>query len=574
MNTFEVWAPRASRVEIELGERWIDLDPGPNGTYRLLERELPFGTRYRLRLDGGDPRPDPRSGYQPEGVHGASMRVDHSSFAWTDAGFTPQPLSRAVIYELHVGTFTPGGRFVDVIERLDHLVQLGVTHVELMPVVEFPGARGWGYDGVHLFAPHHAYGTPDDLKRLVDACHARGLAAVLDVVYNHLGPDGNYLPEFGPFFTEQYHTPWGAAVNFDGAGSDEVRRFFCDNARQWLEDYHFDGLRLDAIHAFIDRSARPFLEQLADEVRALSKRLGRPKILIAESDLNDPRVLRSAEHGGHGIDAQWSDDFHHVLHVLLTGERSGYYSDFGGLEDLARALSEGFVYADRRSAFRGRTHGRALGALPLNRLLGYLQNHDQIGNRAQGDRIGSSLSVEQLELGAALVLTAPFVPMLFQGEEWNASTPFCYFTDHEDPTLADAVRRGRKSEFASFGWKPEQIPDPQAEETFAASRLRWNEIEESEHARLLAWYRALIHLRASEPALTGDVRPEVTLDRRGCWLSSRRGSITVVANFSPEQARVPASGNHQLVLGSAGAVWSGEVLELPAWGVGVLRRTG
>ncbi len=572
MPSLVVWAPRATSVGVELAEEQRPLSKGARGYWSLPEPSLSEGTRYRLRLDGGSAIPDPRSAYQPEGVHGPSVVVDHAAFSWKDSEFTPRPLTHAVIYELHVGTFTPAGTFLAVIERLGHLVALGITHVELMPVVEFPGRHGWGYDGVALFAPHHAYGTPDDLKRLVDACHSHGLAVLLDVVYNHLGPDGNYLAQLGPYFTSEYATPWGDAVNLDGAGSDEVRRFFCDNALYWLESYHFDGLRLDAVHALLDRSARPFLEQLAVEVSELGLRLGRPKVLIAESDLNDPRVVRARDAGGHGLDAQWSDDFHHSLHAVLCGERRGYYADFGQLEDVARALGSGFVYAGRFSEYRRRSHGRALTGAPLSSLLGYLQNHDQIGNRAQGDRLGRRLSVAALELGAALVLTSPFVPMLFQGEEWNATSPFCYFTDHQDPRLAEAVREGRRREFAGFGWAPEAIPDPQAPETFQSCKLIWEEIAEPEHARLLDWYRALIRLRATEPDLTRAERPQVSVgSATGHLLIMRRGAVLVCANFGSQSAVLPGQGNARVLLGSAGIQLSGGVLHLPPCGVGVLR---
>ena len=575
MSELLVWAPRATRVEVELPSGRRSLEQRSRGYWALPEPALTPGTRYRLRLDGGLPLPDPRSGFQPEGVHGPSEWLDHSSFAWTDEEFVPRPLSHAVIYELHVGTFSHAGTFSGAVEHLAHLVELGVTHVELMPVVEFPGRRGWGYDGVDLFAPHHEYGTPDDLKRLVDACHAHGLAVLLDVVYNHLGPDGNYLGHFGPYFTNEYATPWGAAMNFDGWGSDEVRRFFCDNALQWLRDYHFDGLRLDAVHAFHDRSAIPFLEQLGREVRELERELGRTKVLIAESDLNDPRLIRSVEAAGLGIDAQWSDDFHHALHALLTREQSGYYADFGELGALVAALRDGFVYSGRYSEYRRRSHGRPLGAVPLNRLLGYIQNHDQVGNRALGDRLGKTLSPAQLELAAALMLTGPFVPMIFQGEEWNASSPFCYFTDHTDADLGAAVRAGRRREFAAFGWAPEDVPDPQDVDTFARSKLVWSELGEPEHARLHAWYRALIRLRAVEPSLTSSERPEVQTDPViPQLLTLRRGAVFVHANIGAEAATLPIAGGARLLLGSPGAEVSGDVLHLPAWGVGVLRPAG
>ena len=579
MKGLVVWAPRAGTVELELqastgAAETRALERGDRGYFHLPGPPLPAEARYRLRINGGPGLPDPRSEYQPLGVHGPSQRVDHEAFAWTDAAFLPTPWTDAIAYELHVGTFTEAGTFRAALERLDHLVELGVTHVELMPVAAFPGRQGWGYDGVALFAPHAAYGTPDDLKLLVDACHAHGLAVILDVVYNHLGPDGNYLGQFGPYFTSDYATPWGPAVNLDRAGSDEVRRFFCDNALYWLERFHFDALRLDAVHALIDRSALPFLEQLASEVAVLERRLGRAKLLIAESDLNDARLIREQEKGGFGLHAQWSDDFHHSLHVLLTGERASYYSDFGRLEDLARALQEGFVYAGRYSAFRERTHGRPMDGLSLQRLVGYLQNHDQVGNRAFGDRIGHTLSLEQLELGAALVLTAPFVPMLFQGEEWNASTPFRYFTDHQDPALAAAVREGRRREFADQGHAPELVPDPQAPATFDASQLDWEERSLPEHRRVLDWYRALIALRRREPALRSSEPLGLELqedESGGGWLLFRRGQLLVAANLSPEALSVPFASRASLLLGSGGVALAAQSLRLPAWGVGILR---
>ncbi|MGZ3678250.1 MAG: malto-oligosyltrehalose trehalohydrolase, partial [Ktedonobacterales bacterium] len=461
MTTFCVWAPNAHRVAVQtLGER-VPMNAGERGWWRVEVATATPGTDYQFVLDGGEALPDPRSQWQPHGVFGPSRVVDHSLFHWNDAGWQAPPLESALIYELHVGTFTPAGTFDAAIARLDHLKDLGVTHVELMPVNEFPGMRGWGYDGVDLSAPHSAYGGPDGLKRLVDACHARGLAVLLDVVYNHLGPSGNYLSRFGPYFTDRYHTPWGPAMNLDGAQSDEVRRFLCDNALIWLRDYHLDGLRLDAVHAFYDTSAIHLLEQLAEEVAELQSHLGRHLVLIAESDLNDPRVVRSREVGGYGLDAQWSDDFHHALHAVLTGEQSGYYADYGTLADLAHALEHAYVYDGRYSASRKRHHGRPTTSLPGHRFLGYMQTHDQVGNRARGERSSALLSPRRLKVAAALVLTAPFVPMLFQGEEWGATTPFQYFTDHQDANLARAVSEGRRNEFAAFGWNPDDVPDPQ-----------------------------------------------------------------------------------------------------------------
>jgi maltooligosyltrehalose trehalohydrolase len=460
-------------------------------------------------------------------------------------------LAAAVVYELHIGTFTEAGTFRGAIPRLRDLAQLGVTHLEIMPVAEFSGVRGWGYDGVHLFAPHHAYGTPDDLKAFVDACHAHGLAVLLDVVYNHLGPVGNYLTKFGPYFTHRYTTPWGDAVNLDGPRSTEVRRFLCDNALMWLRDYHFDGLRVDAVHALIDTSGVHFLEQLSREVETLGAMLGRHFVLVAESDLNDPRVIQSREAGGYGMNAQWSDDFHHALHAVITGERTGYYRDFGSLASLSRAFRNAFVYAGDWSGHRQRFHGRDPGGLPGWRFVVAAQNHDQVGNRAQGERLVHLTSVGRAKVAAALVLCAPFVPLLFQGEEWGASTPFQYFTAHEDPHIGRAVVEGRRNEFAAFGWTPGDVPDPQSMETWIRSRLNWNEREDPPHADLLAWHRALIALRRDHPSLRdGDYRRvefDIVDDQ---VFVVRRGGIEVACNLSTRLAFVPAEGRH-LALASA-----------------------
>jgi maltooligosyltrehalose trehalohydrolase len=502
------------------------------------------GLDYAFRLGGKGPWPDPRSPWQPRGVHGPSRWVDHDRFSWTDADWRQPPLGSAVLFELHVGTFTPEGTFDSAVARLDHLVDLGITHVELMPVAEFSGNRGWGYDGVDLYAPHHAYGGPDGLKRFVNACHGRGLAVLLDVVYNHLGPEGNYLGRFGPYFTRRYATPWGEAVNLDGPQSDEVRRFFIDNARMWLRDYHLDGLRIDAVHAILDTSATHFLEALAAEVNALEAALGRPLVLIAESDLNDPRVIRSPEAGGYGLHAQWNEDFHHALHAVLTAERTGYYRDFGHLADLAKVLTRGFAYDGRYSAYRQRRHGRSAAGTCGHRFVGFLQNHDQVGNRALGERTGQLLTTGQLKIGAALVMTSPFLPMLFQGEQWGAKTPFVYFTDHRDPALAEAVRAGRLSEFAGFGWPPGNIPDPQSEESFYRSRLDWEEMRLPVHHELLQWHRSLIRLRRRHPALTDGRMDQAIVDvnESARWLVLKRGPVLVACNFAEVPGRIPCPG--------------------------------
>lgn len=577
MTRLRVWAPLVQRLELECAGQCRPMAQEADGWWAADAPELVHGTDYAFRLDGAGPFPDPRSPWQPHGVHGPSRWLDHTRFRWHDAGWQAPPLASAVIYELHVGTFTPEGTFEAVIDRLDHLRELGITHVELMPVAEFSGERGWGYDGVDLFAPHHAYGGPEGLKRLVDACHRRGLAVLLDVVYNHLGPAGNYLGAFGPYFTDAYHTPWGDAVNLDRAHSGPVRRFFLDNALMWLEDYHFDGLRIDAVHAIIDTSAIHFLEDLAREVRALEARVGRHLVVIAESDLNDPRLVRSAEAGGYGLDAQWNEDFHHALHAALTGERDGYYEDFGRLEHVARALTRGLVYDGRYSTYRKRVHGRYAGDLPGRRFVGCLQNHDQVGNRAMGERSAHLLSPGLARVGAALVLTAPFVPLLFQGEEWGARTPFLYFTDHEDPELAAAVREGRRSEFAAFGWDPERIADPQARETFDRSRLDWDEPQRVPHAAILGWHRDLIALRRAHPCM-GDDRPgglDVRFDEPQRWLMVIREGTSVVCNLAAtaRSLHCPHPGGAGVLLASDPAIRvDGDRVHLPGESVVILRR--
>ena len=545
--SFKVWAPNASSVELVRpdGQRTqmgrLD-DAVSKGWFATEVSDGGPGTDYGYSIDGGPVRADPRSGWQPGGPEGPSRLVDHSSFSWSDQSWRGFHLPSAVLYELHVGTFSPQGTFDGVIAKLDHLIALGVNAVEIMPVAEFPGTRGWGYDGVNLYAPHHSYGGPDGLRRLVDACHARGLGVILDVVYNHLGPSGNYLGEFGPYFTDLYRTPWGQAVNLDGRGSDEVRRFVIDNAIQWLRDYHCDGLRIDAVHALFDLSEIHILEELSNEVRELSAATGWRRWLIAEFDRNDPRLVRDLEAGGYGIDAQWLDDFHHSLHALLTGESDGYYSDFGSLDDLATSLRRAYVYDGRYSAFRDRRHGRAADGLSGSSFIGYSQNHDHIGNRAIGDRLASTLSAGRLSAAAAITLTAPFVPMLFQGEEWGASAPFAYFTDHTDPSLAAAVTEGRRHEFEAFGWECDRVPDPQDPATFDASCLDWTEIESPRHCELLEWHKALIRLRQNYPELS-DGRLDMLrfhAHTRDAF-SVSRGAVTVAVNLGLEETMIPIS---------------------------------
>jgi maltooligosyltrehalose trehalohydrolase len=574
MTPFRVWAPHAQRVELDIaGNR----HPMTAADYGWWHAELALGDHrdYAFVLDGGEPLPDPRSPWQPRGIHGASRMVDHKAFSWGDQRWQARPLSAAIIYELHVGTFTTQGTFVAIIDKLDYLLELGITHIELMPVNEFSGSRGWGYDGADLYAPHHAYGGPDELKRLVDACHGRGLAVILDVVYNHLGPAGNYLARFGPYFTERYATPWGQAINFDGPDSDEIRRFVCDNALMWLRDYHFDGLRLDAVHALIDTSAMHLLEQLACEVTELEAQSGRHLILIAESDLNDPRIVRSQEIGGYGIQAQWSDDFHHALHTVLTGERDGYYADFGSLADLGKAIERVFVYDGSYSAFRRRRHGRPPKGILGHSFLGYLQNHDQVGNRAKGERISHLLGLGRLKIAAALVLSAPFIPMLFQGEEWAATSPFLYFTNHEDAELGRLVTEGRRREFAAFSAHSDDVPDPQALDTFERSKLVWDECSREPHTEMLDWHRQLIRLRRESAELSDGRldRVTVTFDEQAKWLVMARGPIALACSLSERRQLTPLSigKDARILLASEKEIQlAGDGVELPPDSVAII----
>jgi maltooligosyltrehalose trehalohydrolase len=561
-HSFRVWAPLPKKVELQLGDKRLPMSCDDHGWWTASTSPAESNADYGFVLDGTGPLPDPRSPWQPRGINGLSRRVDHAAFHWTDKNWKAPPLSDAVIYELHVGTFTERGTFDAAIEKLDHLVELGITHVELMPVNEFSGARGWGYDGVLLYAPHHTYGGPEGLKRLVDACHARQLAVILDVVYNHLGPTGNHLAKYAPYFTRRYSSPWGEGLNFDDADSTRVRRFFCDNALMWLRDYHFDGLRLDAVHAIVDTSAIPFLEQLTVEVRQLEHELGRPLAVIPESDLNDPRLLWPTDRGGFGMNAQWSDDFQHALHAALTSEKTAYYADFGTLSDIDTALRKGFVYAGRYSEFRRRVHGRPPTGLDGTHFLGYMQNHDQVGNRAQGERSSHLMSAGHLKIAAALVLLSPFIPMLFQGEEWGARTPFLYFTAHEDPELGTAVREGRRRDFAAFGWNPEEIADPQARETFERSKLNWSELTQPAHQEMFDWHRKLIALRRSEPSLRDGCMDCIQnrFDETERWFMMERGDIVVACNLSDTSKHVPLpASKHQILLASS-PVTSPEIL--------------
>jgi maltooligosyltrehalose trehalohydrolase len=535
MTTFGVWAPEKT-VKLRISGADHDMERGDDGWWRLDVPDAGPGTDYAFVLPDGDTGlPDPRSLWQPEGVHGPSRVYDHSAFRWSDGSWTGRQLPGSVLYEMHVGTFTLDGTFDAAIERLDHLVDLGVDLVELLPVNAFNGDHNWGYDGVCWFAPQETYGGPDGLKRFVDAAHAKGLGVVLDVVYNHFGPSGAYAPMFAPYLSVAGSNPWGASVNLDGPRSDEVRRYIIDSMLGWLRDYHVDGLRLDAVHALVDHNAVPILEQMAVAVDSLSTHLGRPLSLIAESDLNDPRLITPREAGGCGLQAQWDDDVHHALHALLTGERQGYYGDFGSLDCLRTVLTGAFFHAGTWSTFRGRHHGRPVDrhTIPGHRFVAYLQNHDQIGNRAVGDRMSASLSPGRLRVGATLLLTSPFTPMLFMGEEWAAGNPWQFFTSHPEPELAEAVRTGRRREFGSHGWAAQDVPDPQDPATFERSKLDWSEPGKPGHAEILALYQQLIALRRSQADLSDPRLDRVEVWHGDQYLVMRRGRCAVAANLAP-----------------------------------------
>ncbi|HXH08970.1 MAG TPA: malto-oligosyltrehalose trehalohydrolase [Alphaproteobacteria bacterium] len=530
---FRVWAPVAQAVSVHLvspEDRLIPLEPQERGYYHGVIDGVEPGARYFYRLDHERDRPDPASRLQPEDVHGPSQVVD-ARFDWEEGCWWGLPLQDYLIYELHVGTFTPEGTFEAIIAHLPDLKALGITAIELMPVAQFPGSRNWGYDGVYLYAVQYSYGGPDGLKRLVNACHQQGLAVVLDVVYNHLGPEGNYLPDYGPYFTERYKTPWGAALNFDGPHSDEVRRFFIDNALFWVTEFHIDALRLDAVHAILDHSAFPFLEELGLALHARAERLNRRIYAIAESDLNDTRIVRPRDLGGFGLDAQWNDDFHHALRVVLTSEVGGYYQDFGELQQLAKAFREGYVYAGEYSQFRRRRHGNSSSAIPAQQFVVFAQNHDQVGNRMLGERLSQLVSFEGLKLAAAAVLLSPFIPLLFMGEEYGETAPFPYFISHLDAQLVEAVRRGRREEFASFAWQGEP-PDPQVEATFESAKLQPQRRHEGHHRVLWEFYRELIQLRKTLPALSHLSKHDMAV------YSSEQEQILCVRRWNPEQVVV------------------------------------
>ncbi|MDX1657694.1 MAG: malto-oligosyltrehalose trehalohydrolase [Nitriliruptorales bacterium] len=541
-TTFLLWAPRPDRVELVLGDgRVVTMEPtGDRGYLAATVPDAPAGTRYRYRLhrDGEvAERPDPASRWQPDGLHGPSAVFDPTAHAWTDEAWENPPLHEHVLYELHVGTFTEARTFDGVIGRLGHLRDLGITAIELMPVAQFPGERNWGYDGVLPYAVQDSYGGPHGLQQLVDAAHASGIAVFLDVVYNHVGPEGNHLRDFAPYFTDKHATPWGDAVNVDDAGADEVRRYLVDNAVRWVTEFHLDGLRLDAVHAIRDQSAVHLLEELAQAVHTAGAHAGRRVHVIGESDLEDPRLVRPVEEGGFALDAQWLDDVHHAVHVALTGEQDGYYVDYEGLGDLVRCLEDRYAFAGRYSAYRDRTVGRPAPDVPYDRFVVCAQNHDQVGNRMLGNRLSELMDREGLKTAAATVLLSPFVPMLWMGEEYGETAPFLYFVSHTEPALIEAVRAGRAEEFAAFDWQEDAVPDPQAVDTFERSTLDWSTAGEGWHATLLALYRELIGLRRELPAIAdptvGDARPvPVGSDLLAWWRGAGADLVGVVVNTS------------------------------------------
>ena len=569
---FAVWAPKHDRVELHLpGHRreFFPMRRDAMGYHRVVVDDVQPGGKYFYRFGDSHERPDPASRRQPEGVHGPSELVDLRNFDWTESDWKGVLLEDSVFYELHVGTFTREGTFNALLASLDELAAVGITTIEIMPIAQFPGSRNWGYDGVYPFAVQNSYGTPRDLQRLVNAAHARGLGVALDVVYNHLGPEGNYLSEYGPYFTDRYKTPWGAALNFDGADSDEVRHFFIENALYWLENFHIDTLRLDAIHGIFDASAIPFLAELSKEVDAFAARAGRTISLVAESDLNDSRVLRSRCEGGLGMPSQWSDDFHHSVHTLLTGENSGYYEDFGELRHLTGTLKQGWYYAGQYSRHRRRRHGNRPPPFQGSNYVVFTQNHDQVGNRALGDRLSSLVHFESLKLAAGSNLLSPFVPLLFMGEEYGEVAPFLYFTSHGDPNLAEAVRRGRTEEFQAFRWNSE-LPDPQAESTFAASRLNRNLVQEEPHRTLLRFYQMLLRFR-SEYRLGHTGAPTVMefAESKTLFVSQTTSTseLAMLFNFGDSPADLSSGilqGDWEKKIDSSDLEWLGPGTDLPS----------
>jgi len=568
--TFTVWAPLCDSVSVVV-------HASPEVTWPMKKSELGYwcvtighvtpGMLYSFQLGNGLIRPDPASRWQPKGVHGPSAVVD-SRFNWTDDDWQGMELTAMVLYELHTGTFSPSGNFAGIISKLDYLQSLGITAIEIMPIAQFPGHHNWGYDGVYPFAIHNEYGTADELKQLVNEAHRHGIAVILDVVYNHLGPEGNYFPDFGPYFTDKYQLYWGRSFNFDGPWCDGVRNYFIQNALMWLDEFRIDGLRLDAVHAIFDSSARHIMEELTEQVRLLEKRTQRRKLLIAEFDLNNPRYIMPVEKGGYGMDAQWVDEFHHALHAVITGEQSGYYEDFGGLELLARSLQDSYVYTGQYSPHRKRYFGKAPKETSYNQCVGFVQNHDQVGNRLLGDRLAGTLSAEALKLAAAALLLSPHVPLLFMGEEYGEKNNFQYFTSHTDEVLIANLCEGRRNEFAHFNWEGE-VPDPQSEAVFNASKLSWNL---NEVPGLFNFYQHLILFRKTRPALQNFRRYDAVRKIRiqnNLLQFERHGNnevLRVCLNFGkePESLLLEQSYTWKSLIDSSGKEWEGPGSLLPA----------
>ncbi|MFF2297134.1 malto-oligosyltrehalose trehalohydrolase [Arthrobacter sp. NPDC058127] len=575
---FDVWAPFAESVTLLAAGQHHEMRSQDGGAAGWWTADVPrlAGTDYGYLVNGEGPFPDPRSQRQPDGVHALSRTFNASSYAWNDSDWEGRGLGGAVIYELHLGTFTPEGTLDAAVGKLDYLVELGIDFVELLPVNAFNGPHNWGYDGVLWFAVHEAYGGPEAYQRFVDAAHSAGLGVIQDVVYNHLGPSGNYLPKFGPYLKSGEGNTWGDSVNLDGPGSDEVRQFILDNAAMWLSDFHVDGLRLDAVHALRDERAVHILEDLASLADGIEAESGVPKTLIAESDLNNPRLIYRRDTNGYGLEGQWSDDFHHAVHVNLTGETAGYYSDFDSLGALAKVLEHGFFHDGSYSSFRGRHHGRPIrpGLVHPAALVVCNQNHDQIGNRAAGDRLSASLSYGRLALAAVLTMTSPFTPMLFMGEEFGASTPWQFFTSHPEEWLAEATAKGRLKEFERMGWDPALVPNPQDPETFERSKLNWEEAHDGDHARLLELYRALANLRRSTPELAGGGFTDTHVDfsEEDKWLVLSRGAVMVACNFGDLTLTLTKAMDGEVLLAtaSAAAVGNGK-LTLPGESAAVVR---
>jgi len=576
---FIVWSPKAKNISlifVHPEKKIIPMEKDECGYWKIRIEKLEPGAKYFYSIDNKSDRPDPASNYQPEDVHGLSQVIDHSAFNWTDKRWKGILLNDYIIYELHTGTFTKEGTFEAITEKLDYLKELGITAVEIMPAAQFPGARNWGYDGVYPYAPNSAYGSPDGLKKLVNSCHSKGLAVILDVVYNHLGPEGNYFGQYGYYFTEKYKTPWGSAINFDEAYSDAVRNFFIENALYWFEIFHMDALRLDAVETIFDMSAKHFLKELSERVEDLSEKLGRKLFLIAESDLNDVKIINSRESGGYGIGAQWCDDFHHSVHALLTGEQNGYYKDFGAAEDLKESLRNKFVYSGKYSNYRKRRHGSDASLFPPAQFVVFIQNHDQIGNRAFGERLSALISFEALKLAAGFMILAPYIPMLFMGEEYAENAPFMFFVSHMDKQLNSAVREGRNKEFEIFNWEKSRsergdIPDPSNEQTFLKSKLNWDLLNDEKHRVMLTYYKSLLKFRKKNLLTGSKIGHEVVETGSPNVFALRRRELKnknyfILYNFDSEAvtALVPfPRGNWKKIFDSADEEWNGPGTSTP-----------